>query len=118
MLNLASKHQAPGRTALEGGSPMPTYVTLLRYTSDGIKRIKDSPTRLEAAKQSMRAMGGELKAFYLVMGQYDAIVITEAPNDETAAGFALATGARGFVQTETLRAFTEEEYRKILAGLA
>lgn len=97
---------------------MPTYVTLLRYTSNGIQKIKASPTRLEAAKQSMRAMGGELKAFYLVMGQYDAVVITEAPNNETAAGFALATRARGFVQTETLRAFTEEEYRKILAGLA
>jgi len=96
---------------------MPTYITLLRYTQQGIEKIKDSPTRLESAKQSVRAMGGELKAFYLVMGQYDAVVISEAPDDETATRFALATGARGYVRTETLRAYTEEEYRRILAAL-
>jgi len=96
---------------------MPTYITLLHYTQQGIEKMKDSPTRLEAAKQSVRAMGGELKAFYLTMGQYDAVVISEAPNDETATRFALATGARGFVRTETLRAYTEEEYRNIVAAL-
>ena len=84
---------------------MPTYITLLHYTQQGIEKMKDSPTRLEAAKQSVRAMGGELKAFYLTMGQYDAVVISEAPDDETATRFALATGARGFVRTETLRAY-------------
>ena len=59
---------------------MPTYVTLLRYTEQGIDKIKDSPTRFEAAKRSVRAMGGEIKAFYLVMGCYDAVVISEAPD--------------------------------------
>jgi uncharacterized protein with GYD domain len=96
---------------------MPTYITLLQYTQQGIEKIKDSPMRLEAAKQSVREMGGELKAFYLVMGQYDAVVISEAPDDETATRFALATGARGYVHTQTLRAYTEGEYRKIIASL-
>ena len=96
---------------------MPTYVSLLRYTEEGIKKIKDSPTRLEAAKQSVRALGGELKAFYLVMGQYDAVVISEAPDDEAASRFALATGARGYVRTETMRAYTEDEYRRLIAAL-
>ncbi len=96
---------------------MPTYITLLRYTQQGAERMKESPTRLEAAKQSVRAMGGELKAFYLVMGRYDAVVISEAPDDETATKFALATAARGFVRTETLRAYPEDEYRKIIAAL-
>lgn len=96
---------------------MPTYVSLLRYTEEGIKKIKESPTRLEAAKQSVRALGGELKAFYLVMGQYDAVVISEAPDDEAASRFALATGARGYVRTETMRAYTEDEYRRLIAAL-
>lgn len=96
---------------------MPTYITLLQYTQQGAEKIKDSPTRLEAAKQSVRALGGQLKAFYLVMGQYDAVVISEAPDDETAARFALATAGRGYVRTQTLRAFTEDEYRKIIASL-
>lgn len=96
---------------------MPTYITLLQYTQQGAEKIKESPNRLEAAKQSVRAMGGQLKAFYMVMGQYDAVVISEAPDDETAARFALATAGRGYVRTETLRAFTEDEYRKLIASL-
>jgi uncharacterized protein with GYD domain len=96
---------------------MPTYITLIRYTEKGVQNMKESPTRLEAAKQSVRAMGGELKAFYLTMGRYDAIVLSEAPDDETATRFALATAARGYVRTETLRAYNEEEYRRLIAGL-
>ncbi len=96
---------------------MPTYITLLRYTQQGIEKMKDSPTRLEAAKQSVRQMGGEIKAFYLVMGQYDAVVVSELPDDETATRFAIGTAARGYIRTETLRAYTEPEYRKIIAAL-
>jgi uncharacterized protein with GYD domain len=101
----------------EKGCYMATYVTFLRYTEQGLKNIKESPSRLEKAKQSLKALGGELKSFHLVQGRYDAIVISEAPNDEVAAKFALATGAQGNVHTETMRAFTEEEYRRIISGL-
>ncbi len=96
---------------------MPTYITLLRYTQQGIEKIKQSPARLEANKASFRAMGIEIKQFYLVMGHFDAVLIAEAPNDETAARALLAIGASGSVRTETLRAFTEEEFRKIVASL-
>lgn len=51
------------------------------------------------------------------MGQYDMVVISEAPNDETVAKLALKSGAMGYIRTETLRAFTEAEYRKIVAAL-
>jgi uncharacterized protein with GYD domain len=96
---------------------MATYVTLCRYTEQGFKNIKESPSRLEKAKQAFKSLGGELKSFHLVQGRYDAIVISEAPNDEVATKFALATGSQGNVRTETMRAFTEEEYRKIISGL-
>jgi uncharacterized protein with GYD domain len=96
---------------------MATYFTLLKYTDQGIKNIKESPSRLEKARQLIKSLGGELKSFYLVQGRYDAIVITEAPNDEVAAKFALASGSLGNVRTETTRAFTEEEYRRIISGL-
>jgi len=96
---------------------MPTYITLVRYTQQGIQNIKDSPARLDAAKQAFRAMGAELKQWYLVMGQYDAVVVSEAPNDETVTKLALAISSRGSVRTETLRAYTEDEYRKIIAAL-
>ncbi len=96
---------------------MPTYIVLLRYTQQGIGDIKESPKRLDAAKQAFRAMGAELKQWYLVMGQYDAVVIGEAPDDETVMKIALSIGARGAIRTETLRAFTEDEYRKLIAAL-
>jgi len=96
---------------------MATYISLLRFTEEGIKSIKASPARLDAAKQAFQAMGAELKEFYLVMGQYDMVVISEAPDDQTVAKLALAIGSAGAIRTETFRAFTEEEYRKVVAAL-
>ena len=96
---------------------MATYITLLKYTQQGITRIKESPARLDAARKLYGSMGASMKAFYLTLGRYDAIVIAEAPDDETAAKFALAAGSLGNVSTETLRAFTEDEYRKLIAAL-
>jgi len=96
---------------------MPTYVTLLRFTQQGVEKIKESPARLKRAKAAIEAAGGELKAFYLTMGQYDAVAIGEAPSDEAYATTILAIASAGAVQTETLRAFTDEEYRKIIAAL-
>ena len=99
------------------GSYTATYITLLKYTEQGLKTIKESPSRLERAKQLLKSLGGELKSFHLVQGRYDAIVISEAPNDEVVTKFALVTGSLGNVRTETLRAFTEDEFRKIVSAL-
>ncbi|MBW2493052.1 MAG: GYD domain-containing protein [Deltaproteobacteria bacterium] len=96
---------------------MPTYITLVNYTQKGIENVKESPRRLEAAKQAFKGMGAELKEFYLVMGRYDIILVTEAPNDETVAKIALALGSLGNVRTESFRAFKEDEYRKIVSSL-
>ena len=96
---------------------MPTYISLLNFTQQGIEKIKESPARLDRARQAFQAMGADLKAFYLVMGRYDAVVISEAPNDEVVGKLMLMIGAQGNVRTETLRAFTEEEYRKLIAAL-
>ena len=96
---------------------MATYISLVRWTETGIKDVKQSPARLEAAKKAYKAAGGELKQFYLVLGKYDMVVIGEGPDDETAAKLALTIGAAGAIRTETLRAFTEDEYRKIIAAL-
>jgi len=96
---------------------MPTYISLIRFTQKGVETIKEGPSRLDRAKQMYRSAGAEMKAFYLVTGRYDAVVISEAPNDEVVARLALAAGALGNVRTETLRAFSEDEYRKIVAAL-
>ena len=96
---------------------MHTYISMLRYTQQGIGNIKSAPARIDAAKAAYKKAGGELKAIYLTMGQYDLVVITELPNDDAVARMALALGAQGNIRTETMRAFTETEFRKIASSL-
>ena len=96
---------------------MATYISLYRFTKQGIQNIKDSPARLDKAKKAVKASGGELKGFYLTMGQYDLVTVGEWPDDESAARFGLTLCSQGNVRTETLRAFTEDEYRKIISEL-
>jgi uncharacterized protein with GYD domain len=96
---------------------MKTYIILLNYTEQGIKDIKESPSRLDAARKAAEAMGCKLKEWYLVMGQYDAVVVAEAPTDEAASRLMLTIGSLGNVRTQTLSALTEDEYRKVCASL-
>ena len=96
---------------------MPMYVTLIRYPEQGIKTFKDLPSRLEETRKAGEAVGAKLVAFYLTMGQYDAVVVSEARDDETVATLALAAGGRGNVRTETLRAFAEDEAKKLAAAV-
>ncbi|HET8580395.1 MAG TPA: GYD domain-containing protein [Nitrospiraceae bacterium] len=96
---------------------MPTYISLLNWTDQGIKTVKDSPKRLDAAKKTLKELGADLKAFYMTQGSYDAALILEAPNDEVLAKFLLKIGSAGNVRTTTLRAYPEDEYRKIIAAI-
>jgi uncharacterized protein with GYD domain len=96
---------------------MPTYITLFQWTQKGIENIKDSPKRLDRAKEAVKAAGGKMQAFYLTMGQYDGVTISEAPSDEVFAKTMLALASVGSIKTQTLRAFTEEEYRKLVGSL-
>jgi uncharacterized protein with GYD domain len=96
---------------------METYIILGNYTREGAAKIKDGPARIEAVRKGVEAAGGKFVAWYLTMGQYDFVVITQAPNAAAAARLILATGAQGFVSTHTLRAFTEEEFKQLVAVL-
>ena len=96
---------------------MPTYIILINFTDQGVRNVKESPKRLDAAKKLLKSMGGEFKQFYLTMGAYDLATIVEAPNDEAIAKFALVVGSLGNIRTTTLKAFPEDEYRKIVAAL-
>jgi len=102
---------------MKGGNAMATYIMLNRFRQQGMQNIKEAPARREGVRKLMRSMGAEVKQFYTVMGQYDAVVIVEAPDDETIAKAVLAIAVQGNVSTETLRAFTEDEFQKICAAL-
>jgi len=96
---------------------MAKFISLVKYTSKGIENIKESPNRLDAVKQLCESMGANVDAFYLTMGSYDMVLIVDAPNSETAAKMILTVTSGGSVTTETLAAFSEEEYRKIISEL-
>jgi uncharacterized protein with GYD domain len=96
---------------------MPTYIVLLNWTDKGVQSVKDSTKRYEAAKRMLEDMGGQFKAIFLTMGEYDLVSICEAPEDAVAARFAMQLGMQGNVRTRTLKAFSESEYREIIGSL-
>jgi uncharacterized protein with GYD domain len=90
---------------------------LINWTEQGIRDVKSSPKRLDAARKLLGEMGGTMKAFYLTMGEFDMVVVAEAPDDAVAARFAMMLGQAGNVRTRTLKAFPELAYREIIASL-
>lgn len=96
---------------------MATFISLISYTERGIADIKDSPKRLDAAREGLAGLGVTLRDVYLTMGPYDVVTVVEAPDAATAAKALLVIGSQGNVRTTTLPAFDEEEYRNIVAGL-
>jgi uncharacterized protein with GYD domain len=96
---------------------MPTYIALINWTSQGISKVKNSPKRLDAGRKAFKKLGVEIKETYCTMGRYDLVCIMEAPDDEAYAKATLSLGQQGNVSTETLKAFSEDEYRKIIAAL-
>ena len=96
---------------------MPHYLVLVRYTQQGVEKFKESPARLQAARKLLAEKGCRLKEFYMALGHYDAVNILEAPDDATLAKVTLAVTAKGNARTETLRLFTEDEYKEIVDSL-
>ena len=97
---------------------MARYIMLINWTDQGVRNVKDSPKRLDTARGVAKKLGMELKDFYLTMGDYDMVGHLDAPNDEVVAKFILGLGTLGNVRTKTLKAFSEDEYRKIVGSLA
>ncbi len=96
---------------------MPTYIALLNWTQQGISKVGSSAKRLDAGRKAFEKAGIEMKEVYLTMGRYDLVCVIEAPDDETYAKAILGLGSQGNVSTETLKAFSEDQYRSIIGSL-
>jgi len=96
---------------------MATYISFLNFTEQGVKTIKDLPTRIAAGRQAFEANGGKLLNYYLTLGAQDAVVVYEFPDDEAAASMMLAQAGLGNLRTTTMRAFTEAEIPGILSKM-
>ena len=107
-----------GGKATKMEADMATYLMLFSFTQQGIEKIKQLPARGEAAKKIIRQMGGEVQAYYLILGsEFDTLFILRAPNDEKVAEMALAIAMAGNVRTRTHRLFSEDELSRITSSL-
>ena len=95
---------------------MPHYVVLIKWTDQGIRNVKDSPKRAEAARKLAESEGGKLTLYY-TMGRYDIVAIGEAKDDDTMNRVLLRIGVQGNVRTETLKAMSEADASKMISKL-
>lgn len=96
---------------------MPTYVTLMNLTKKGLEDIKNAPERVAQTEKVLEQMGSKLLAFYMVMGEYDYVAISEGPSDEVAMTVLMMLGLQGNVRTVTMKAFRLEEMAAIINKL-
>jgi uncharacterized protein with GYD domain len=94
---------------------MATFISLVNFTQQGIKDFKDSPARAAKLGSMAEKAGAKVKKVYWTIGSFDALVVMEAPNDETAAAVMLGLGSLGNVRTQTLRAFDSSEIKEIIS---
>ena len=95
---------------------MASYLTLIKFTDSGMQNMAQGGDRIDAMKDAAREAGGRVIFFYSLMGDYDLAVLYEMPNDEALMKILLATNARGHVRTTTMKAFTEDETRQLMAS--
>jgi len=96
---------------------MASYVCLIQFRDQGIRNVQDTVKRGDAAMAEAEKMGMKIVEEYWTMGAYDAVVIVEAPDDETVSAFMLKVGSLGNIKGQTLRAFRRNEMEAILAKI-
>jgi uncharacterized protein with GYD domain len=95
---------------------VPTYISLIKWTEQGIRNAKGAPDRMRQAMQRAEQAGGKL-TIYVTMGEYDAVAILEAPDDQAAMRGQLELGTQGNIRTTTLKAFSREEFEQVVGSL-
>src|SRR5439155_17133782 len=105
------------RNPTKGKENMAMYVSLLQFTEQGIRNVKDTIKRAAAATAEAEKMGAKVTDSFWTMGAYDVVLLLDAPNDETVSAFSLKLGALGNVKSQTMRAFSRKEMESILAKI-
>jgi len=96
---------------------MANYISLLQFTEQGIRTVKDTVKRSAAGTADAEKMGVKVTDSFWTMGAYDVVLVLEAPDDQTVSAFAAKLGSLGNVKTQTMRAFSREEMEAVLAKI-
>ena len=97
---------------------MPTFIIMMNWTEQGIRNVKDAPKCAAAAKEMAKKVGVEIKQTYLTNGQFDLVSIVESASGDNIAKFCMQVGALGNVRTSTVRAWSQDEYMKLISELS
>ena len=95
---------------------MATFISLVNFTDQGIRSVKESPNRYGAFKSMAEKLGVTVKSVYYTVWHYDLVVVTEG-TDEAVTTALLKLGSLGNVRTETLRAFSFEDMKKLIGNV-
>jgi uncharacterized protein with GYD domain len=93
---------------------MPTYIMLTRLTSDGVKTIKDNPSRVQEVNKEVEQLGVKVVSQWATLGEYDFVTVVDAPDEKTMAKLSIEMGTRGSVMNETLTAIDAQEFTSSL----
>jgi uncharacterized protein with GYD domain len=93
---------------------MPTYVTLINWTEEGVRSFRESPQRANAVNAAAERVGARMVDLYWTVGQYDLVAVAEAPDEETISALMLGVAAQGNVRTTTMRAFSADEFQQVI----
>jgi uncharacterized protein with GYD domain len=96
---------------------MATFITLVTFTDQGIRNVKETLNRAEKAREMAQKFGVEMTDIYWTLGQYDLVVTSNSSDDASATAFSLALGSAGNVRTQTLRAFSKDDMKDILSKM-
>lgn len=96
---------------------MPTFIFLGNFTDQGVKSVKDSVKRADAARELGKKFGVDMKDIHWTMGAYDLVATFEAPDGPSISAFALAVAGAGNIRGQTLRAYGKDEMSGILKKL-
>ncbi|MDQ6674569.1 MAG: GYD domain-containing protein [Chloroflexota bacterium] len=97
---------------------MPTYISLLKWTEQGVRNLKDTVARTEQNRAAIEKAGGRLIGAWWTQGACDLVAVAEWPDDESSSAYMLALGMTGNVRSETMRAFTAEEMQRIIQKMS
>jgi uncharacterized protein with GYD domain len=97
---------------------MARYIALVNWTDQGVRNVKDTLNRANAARQAFPAKGGKVIDVYWTLGQYDVVLVFDAPDDETASQLMMVLGMQGNVRSSTMRAFSDQEMTRIIKGVS
>jgi uncharacterized protein with GYD domain len=95
---------------------MATFISLVNFTDQGIRGVKDSPKRADAFKAAAKKLGVTVKDIYWTVGRYDVVVVLEG-DEEAVTSTLLKIGSLGNVRSETLRAFSAADMGRILSNV-